>query len=328
MLRKSAFTLIELLVVIAIIGILVALLLPAVQAAREAARRTTCQNNLKQLGLALHGYHGIHDRFPSNSHWWIGRVEICGDIVVVKAEDRKGSMLVKIMPFVEEGPLHGLIDFDGDVIQQFNEDPQIRSAALPLLRCPSDDYPPLSNDPADLPPHATTNYGPTVGAQKTFSQNNCCPEPKGNEFGNGDDLHACTHLKDRTSGIFSRIIWAASIKEVRDGTSKTIAMGEVLPECNYELIRFGWWDSQIWYVGTAPPINWDSCRATEPPWPHRQDCGTFFNWNTSAGFKSRHPDGANFVLADGSVRFISENIDYHNYQRLGDRHDNEVVVPY
>ena len=60
----------------------------------------------------------------------------------------------------------------------------------------------------------------------------------------------------------------------------------------------------------------------------KQDCGTFFNWNTSAGFKSRHPGGAHFVLADGSVHFISENIDYRNYQRLGDRRDGEAVEPF
>jgi prepilin-type processing-associated H-X9-DG protein len=317
-----------LLVVVAIIGVLVALLLPAVQQAREAARLASCQNNLRQLSLALQGYHSAHHRFPSNSHWWVGNVNVCGRTVRVRSEDRKGSVLVKLMPFIEENVLHQRLDFDGDVIQQFADDPQIRSAVLPVLRCPSDDYPALSHDPANLPPHATTNYGPSVGAQRTFSQNNCCPEPAGNEFGNGNDLHACTHLKNATSGIFSRIIWAASIVQIPDGTSKTIALGEVLPSCNYELIRFGWWDSQIWYVGTAPPINYDSCRATIPPWPSPQTCATFFNWNTSSGFKSRHPGGANFALADGSVHFISENIDYRNYQRLGDRLDGEVVDPF
>ena len=134
--------------------------------------------------------------------------------------------------------------------------------------------------------------------------------------------------RKKTSGLFARVNWAASIREITDGTSKTIAMGEVLPDCNYELIRFGWWDSQIWYVGTSVPINYDSCHATDPPYPKKQDCSTFFNWNTSAGFKSRHPGGANFVMADGSVPFINDNIDYHNFQRLGDRRDGEAVDPY
>ena len=71
-------------------------------------------------------------------------------------------------------------------------------------------------------------------------------------------------------------------------------MGEVLPNCNFELIRFGWWDSQIWYVGTSVEINYDSCRQTVPGYPAKQDCGTFFNWNTSAGFKSRHPGRRKF----------------------------------
>ena len=156
-----------------------------------------------------------------------------------------------------------------------------------------------------------------------------CVEPPGNEFGTGDDLHAFTHLGEATSGLFSRIVFAASIRQILDGTSKTIAMGEVLPDCNYELIRFGWWDSQIFYVGTAPPINYDSCTPLTPAWPNpNTNCSTFFNWNTSSGFKSKHPGGAQFVFADGAVHFITENIDYRNYQRLGDRRDGEVVEPF
>jgi prepilin-type processing-associated H-X9-DG protein len=100
-------------------------------------------------------------------------------------------------------------------------------------------------------------------------------------------------------------------------------MGEVLPECNFEFIRFGWWNSQAFYVATSVPINYDSCTQKFKP-----DCSTFFNYNTNAGFKSKHPGGANFVMADGSVHFISENIDYRNYQRLGDRRDGEVVDPW
>jgi prepilin-type N-terminal cleavage/methylation domain-containing protein/prepilin-type processing-associated H-X9-DG protein len=337
--RKAGFTLVELLVVIAIIGVLVALLLPAVQAARESARRSHCQNNLKQLGIALQGYHGVHGRFPSNSHW-CKDCEYQGKPVLRK--ERKGSMLVKLMPFLEEVTIFDRVDFDGDVIAQFeynpkrhdstvkNPDPTLKSAYLSVLRCPSDDFPSLST-----PPHtssgdvqATTNYAPSIGAQATFSWRDCCIEPRGNEFETGDDLHQFTHLKDVTSGIFSRIIFAASIPQITDGTSHTIAMGEVLPNCNFELIRFGWWDSQIFYVGTAPPINYDSCTPTQPPWPTMCTCATFFNWNTSSGFKSRHPGGAQFVFADASVHFISENIDYRNYQRLGDRRDGEAIEPF
>jgi prepilin-type N-terminal cleavage/methylation domain-containing protein/prepilin-type processing-associated H-X9-DG protein len=335
MTRKRGFTLVELLVVIAIIGVLVALLLPAVQSAREASRRSSCQNNIRQLGLALQGYHGTHSSFPSNSFWYTGDFTDCGETIVIKAADRKGSMLVKLMPYLEEVALFDRLDFDGDIIQQFFDIAEIRSAYVSVLRCPSDAYPRLSDDPATddkgkpVAPHATTNYGPSIGAQRTFSLGGFCPEPKGDEFHpNGDDLAPCTQMSKKTSGLFARINWAASMKQITDGTSKTIAMGEVLPDCNYELIRFGWWDSQSWYVGTAPPINYDSCHATDPPWPKKQECWNFFNWNTSAGFKSRHPGGANFVMADGSVHFISDDIDYHNYQRLGDRRDGEAVEPF
>jgi prepilin-type processing-associated H-X9-DG protein len=221
------------------------------------------------------------------------------------------------------------------VIAQFAKDHSLRTIFIPVLRCPSDEFPRFSYDdqwgvtPQYKPPgHATTNYAPSVGAQATFSWGDCCKEPEGNEFGTGDDLHQFTHLKDATSGIFSRIVFAASIPQITDGTSHTIAMGEVLPNCNYELIRFGWWDSQIYYVGTAPPINYDTCTPTIPAWPTKCTCSTFFNWNTSAGFKSRHPGGAQFVFADASVHFISENIDYRNYQRLGDRRDGEPTEPF
>jgi prepilin-type N-terminal cleavage/methylation domain-containing protein/prepilin-type processing-associated H-X9-DG protein len=336
--RRAGFTLVELLVVIAIIGVLVALLLPAVQAAREAARRSQCQNNLKQLGIALQSYHGTYKVFPSNSYWDTGDYTNCGEKITVEDKDLKGSMLLKLMPYLEESIIHDRIDFDDPkgVIYQF-EEPEIRSAVLPFLRCPSDEFPRLSDDPKkgsknqDVAPHAVTNYAPSIGSQKTFSYAKSCEPPlgpEGNFFGNGDDLGICTNVLNDTSGIFSRIFFAASIPQITDGTSHTIAMGEVLPSCNYELIRFGWWDSQIFYVGTAPYINYDSCTATTPPWPTKQSCKTFFNWNTSSGFKSRHPGGAQFVFADGSIHFISENIDYRNYQRLGDRRDGEAVEPF
>jgi prepilin-type N-terminal cleavage/methylation domain-containing protein/prepilin-type processing-associated H-X9-DG protein len=320
--RTPGFTLVELLVVIAIIGILVALLLPAVQAAREASRRSACQNNMRQHGVAMQNYYASYNQYPPNSPWWV-------DGEFVMPTDRKGSMLVKLLPYLEETVIRDRLNFKGDIIMQFNKNLDLRQVVLHIFRCPSDDYPMLSQDPMYNPPgHAVTNYAPTVGAQKTFSYQDCCPEPSGDLFGTEQEYHAFTHEMYTTSGMFSRSGWAATIQQIPDGTSKTIAMGEELPACNYEFIRYGWWESWPMYVGTAPPINFDSCRATTPPWPTKQDCGTFFNWNTSSGFKSRHPGGANFTLADGSVQFITENIDYRNYQRLGDRRDNEAVEPY
>jgi prepilin-type processing-associated H-X9-DG protein len=317
----------------------VALLLPAVQAAREASRRSSCQNNLKNLGIAMVNYHGVHHRFPSNSHWFVGTTTVVCDstttVFVVEEKDLQGSMILKLMPYIEESDIYDLIDFDDEdgVIYQFDR-PQLRSHYVGVLRCPSDSFPQLSDDPAanddgPLVPHSVTNYAGSIGAQETISLNNWCTDPEGDWFHpNGDDDAKCAHTSQKTSGLFARLNWAASIPEITDGTSKTIALGELLPDCNYEFIRFGWWDSQAFYVGTSPAINYDSCRQTDPPYPAKQDCGTFFNWNTSAGFKSKHPGGANLAMADGSVHFINENIDYANYQRLGDRRDGEALEPF
>jgi prepilin-type N-terminal cleavage/methylation domain-containing protein len=329
--RRTGFTLVELLVVIAIIGILVALLLPAIQAAREASRRSNCQSNLRNLGVALQNYHDVHRVFPSNSPWWGPSSSdiTCGGVTtkfIVKLEDMDGSMLLKLMPYLEEGDIYDLLNFDdpdASVINQFDDParPDLRSAYIAVLRCPSDTYPRLSEVPEESAPHATTNYVGSIGCQKTFWRGGSCTVPEGNDFGTGDADAICVHTKDKTSGIFARIDWSASIPEITDGLSKTIIMGEVVPDCNYELIRFGWWDSQVFYVGTPVPINYDSCNPKfNPP-----TCDTYFNYNTNAGFKSKHPGGANFIMADSSVHFISENIEYMLYQRLGDRREGEVV---
>ena len=309
------FTLVELLVVIAIIGVLIALLLPAVQAAREAARRSSCQNNLKQLGLALQNYHGTYGVFPQNSDWR------------APGPERKGSMHVSLLPYIEAQVVRDQLDLTGDVIAQFLDRPDLAATVLPVFLCPSDTGNGLGEALFGGEPEAYTNYGPSVGAQRTFSDGGSCNTYPGNEFGNGPVVHANTSNADNTSGIFSREGFAAKISQIPDGTTNTIAMGELLSECNFELQGRGWFRSQTWYIATSIPINFPTCRDSPPgnDGETKKDCNSWNNWSTSAGFKSWHPGGAQFVLADGSVHFISDDIEYRNYQRLGDRQDGETV---
>jgi prepilin-type N-terminal cleavage/methylation domain-containing protein len=317
--RSRGFTLVELLVVIAIIGVLIALLLPAVQAARESSRRSHCQNNLKQLGVALLNYHNSHQQFPPNSPWRTTGAD-------VKLIDRKGSMLVKLTPYIEQKNFFQRLDFKGDVIDQIERNPELMRMQLEVLYCPSDGSSRTGNNNRGL-----TNYGPSIGAQATFSvPPSCVLDYPGNRFGTGPEVHANTDELNDTSGIFSRQRYAASIEEIPDGTSHTIAMGEVLPDCNFELVIRGWYDSQAWYVSTSIPINLNTCRDTPPGNDGSRgiNCSSWNNWGPSAGFKSRHIGGAHFVLADGAVHFISENIEPRNYDRLGCRRDEETVEPY
>lgn len=311
--RIRAFTLVELLVVIAIIGILVALLLPAIQAAREAARRTECNNNLKQLGVALQNYHDVYKRFPIGSLdrdpgsyptggarrlWQSGR-------------HRKGTPLVKLLPFVEQQGIYDPLNQDGDVEGQI--DAMKPRPQLGAYRCPSDPYENISRPPS--------NYGMSLGAQRMSSRG--CRQYQGHL--KGPTGHGSTANGANISGVFSRYTWAARLRDVTDGTSTTIAIGEILPNCG-DHHRGGWRNSNALWTATTAPINFPTCPGELPGHggsPY--DCFSDGNWTTSQGFKSKHPGGAQFVFCDGSVHFLNESIDYATYQRLGCRRDGESV---
>lgn len=274
---------------------------------------------MRQLGLALLHYHDANGALPANSPWKLN--DVPPDIV--RPEDRKGSMLIKLMPHVEQQDYFSMVDFDGDVFQQFEDKPELRRMQINLFYCPSDANYREGDDGRGL-----TNYGPSVGAQATFCLRPACIAPyPGNIFGTGPEVHANTDSWEDTSGLFSRRKFAARISQIEDGTSNTIALGEVLPDCNFEFWYRGWYDSQSWYVATSIPINYNTCR-DQPPGNAGVptiDCNSWNNWGTAAGFKSRHAGGAFFVFADASVHFLSESIEYRNYQRLGCRRDGETV---
>lgn len=334
--RFRAFTLIELLVVIAIIAVLIALLLPAVQQAREAARRSTCKNNLKQLGLAVHNYHESFSQFPINSQ---GPGSGVGD---------HGSVFVMLLPNLDQAPLYNQINFSvsGAVVaQQVVNGSTVESNIIPILQCPSEDKGPTLTGNSKI-----SSYAPSVGAQLLQAANGCNlatiipaypagfdpygtrEDPFNRSGGNTTYARSDYGIPDKISGVFGRgyfYPWSAKVRDITDGTSNTIAMGEVRMYCNdYNLSingGSGWASSEGMWYGTAAPINFPTCPdfpgfGADPVCRQRSS-----NWNASFGFKSRHVGGAHFLLCDGSVRFISQNINQFMYQALGDRGDNQVI---
>jgi prepilin-type N-terminal cleavage/methylation domain-containing protein/prepilin-type processing-associated H-X9-DG protein len=303
MTRQRGFTLIELLLAIAIIGTLIALLLPAVQAAREAARRSSCGNNLKQIGLAINSYESAHNELPPGAKW--GR---WGPLV--KRKDH-GSMLVILLPYVEQQAVYNSFDFskrtiDGALIP--GTDRPIGSQTIESYLCPSDLRETLYEG---VVPH---NYAASRGPTGVFENSLCpCPNPwSAMEMAKVDDLQ-------EYAGPFTRIGLACKINEITDGTSNTIFVGEVRPACS-EHVRAGWatTNNGNGYCTTLIPINYDTCNDEATDLCHRP-----FNWTTEVGFKSAHPGGAQFLFGDGSVHFLNDEIDHQNYQYLGAKADGQ-----
>ena len=346
--RTRGFTLVELLVVIAIIGVLVALLLPAVQAAREAARRTQCANNLKQLGVALHNYHDTFGRFPCN----INKIVQNDD----PAERRdRASHLVLLLPFMEQKTLVDAINFQSATLpgDQVIAGKPLRQHVVPSYICPSVVNEKFQNN------LAMTNYAGSIGSQIMQSGSGCnmativgnggpqfddnddgedwfsytSKGPPCNSAGPGNIRSDCPY-PDRVSGVFARSTWAARFADVTDGTSNVIAMGEVRGYCSGFLWRKSWTKAEgLWFATTAP-INLPTCpRENGVPGTNINTGGTGCQnkenaWNAAMGFKSKHPTGAQFVFTDGSVHFLTQNINHTAYQMLGDRQDGNAVPAY
>lgn len=308
---RRGFTLIELLVVIAIIAILIALLLPAVQQAREAARRSSCKNNLKQYGLALHNYHDVYGMFPIGGQNW-GNPHI--------------GWQVRVMPQMEQGNLYQELNLNGDATwnKVLSNGKRLRQTSVPYARCPSD----TSDDTwAD---RFWGSYCGSLGSQSTPSNGGDCEHFQ--QFAQpGSAAHGNTLGKSNLSGVFTRLGSSIKIKDISDGTSNTIMVGEILMRCTDH--REGPWHYNGGgnaHASTVVPINTmttcvdSEAQATAKGYPH-PECFSKDNWNYSWGFRSEHAGGAQFLFGDGSVKFLSENIDHRTYQRLGGRADGEPI---
>jgi prepilin-type N-terminal cleavage/methylation domain-containing protein/prepilin-type processing-associated H-X9-DG protein len=302
--RSSAFTLIELLVVIAIIAILIGLLLPAVQKVREAASRMSCSNNLKQLGIAVHSYHDANNRFPYNGDD-VRRAGCCYNDGYTM-----WSWLARSLPYIEQDNRFNQMRItDPAVTMGFSRTSgYFGTPVIKTFRCPSDDTIDIRTDCANMP--GGTAVG--VTSYKGVSGNNWCWGTYTNTGPTGD----CNGL-DNGNGIFWRSDYLRPLRmtHITDGTSNTLMVGEDLGKMN---IHNGWPYSNT-AVGTCSiPLN-NALVAGQPGFNNPGD------WPNVYSFRSRHTAGANFGLADGSVRFVSQSIDLTTYRNLSTYNGGEVL---
>ncbi|MGC4006020.1 MAG: DUF1559 domain-containing protein [Pirellulales bacterium] len=306
---SRGFTLVELLVVIAIIGILVALLLPAIQAAREAARKSQCKNNFRQLGLAIHLYDDNRKILPAGA-WWTNAAGVT---------ENRGTILIRLLPYLEEKALYDAFDLGKDGValavptntQTFpGSTKKLAETVLPVFLCPTDAYDTTSGGVA------LHNYAASSGPTKDTTNSACSCSPDYNSYG----THPYSVAKN-FGGVFHRRSDPIKTKNVSDGLSKTIDMGEVRRGCSTH-IRSGWAASNNGQGLTATiiPINFDSCDDNGA-----DGCNKPCNWRTELGFKSMHAGGAFFLMGDDSVHFFEETIDHATYQLLGGKSDGKPV---
>lgn len=299
---RRGFTLIELLVVIAIIAILIALLVPAVQKVREAAARTQCVNNLKNIALAVHGYHDSNKFFPQNAN---------PNVYGYGSGNNSWSWMAKILPNIEQGPLYTTGGLGNATLPAFNAVPTTYATQIPVYLCPSDGSSQMPRtDRANTSGLAagSTNYRGVSGSNWAWgSYTNVGPSGNNNGLDAGD-------------GIFYRADDGRKLTMtgITDGTSNTFMIGEDIPEKNQHC---GWTNSNYANGTCAIPLN-NAMQTGQPGFNNPGD------WPNVYSFRSNHTGGGHFAFADGTVRFISQTINLIDYRALATIRGNEsVTVP-
>jgi prepilin-type N-terminal cleavage/methylation domain-containing protein len=300
--RKSpGFTLVELLVVITIIGILIALLLPAVQAAREAARRLQCGNNLKQIGLAIHNYASTHNSFPPGS--------LVGDIATwpsVSPKNPRTPVVFFLYPFLEQSNLAAQFDWSAGPYGFFygtQQNNKVFENLVGVFSCPSETR--------------------SVYVDPMYSANNRIPKISYvpcRGLGTVADVVGNKSLR----GVFGpSCVWTTRFADIRDGTSQTVMYGEAIQTPDGPDLRTAVVDDDVGFFTTVntpntsvPDVVYPALCVNQPT--RNEPCtGNSNQQQTSISSRSRHPGGVQGCLADASVHFFSDTINASNWNALG-----------